>query len=155
MPGKIMVLGIIGILLQYTLVILLYYFLYKVVKMIFIDLRQPVLKQAEIFQPFTAYRGESGKLSIIENGQTGIDKTAFQLGETFSIGRSEQNDVTINDGFTSHEHACITKIKDAYWLYDLGSTNGTYLNGKRIIKEESLRSGDLIRIGTVTFRFER
>ena len=154
MPGKVMVLGTIGILLQYTLVILLYYFLYTVVKMILIDLRQPASKQADAVQPFAAYREDPGRLTVVESGQTGIDGAVFRLEDAFSIGRGEQNNVTINDGFTSHEHACITKIKHAFWLYDLNSTNGTYLNGKRIEKEEALQSGDLIRIGTVTFRFE-
>ncbi|MCX7781624.1 MAG: FHA domain-containing protein [Negativicutes bacterium] len=153
MPGKIF--SMVGIFLQYTLVILLYYFLYKVVRMIYLDLLAPGAGQNAEQQPFSEYKPEQARLVVLEGAETGLTGNVFRLTDTLTMGRSEHNDIKINDGYTSHEHACITKIKKNFWLYDLNSTNGTFLNGQRLVKEEMLKSGDIIRVGTVAFRFER
>lgn len=154
MPGKIF--SIIGIVLQYTLVILLYYFLYKVVKMIYLDLKTPALLASEISgQPFVEYKSDRARLTVIESTEAALAGQCYLIEETLTIGRNDHNDVIIHDNFTSHEHACVTKIKKNYWLYDLSSTNGTFLNGNRVGKEEALKDGDLIKIGTVTFKFAR
>lgn len=154
MPGKIF--SIIGIVLQYTLVILLYYFLYKVVRMIYLDLKTPALLAREIAgQPFAEYKADRARLTVIESTETALTSQNYPVEETLTIGRNDHNDVIIHDSFTSHEHACVTKIKKNYWLYDLNSTNGTFLNGNRVAKEEPLKDGDIIKIGTVTFKFVR
>lgn len=154
MPGKI--LSIIGIILQYTLVILLYYFLYKIVKMVYLDLRTPAMIASEDSrQPFTEYKSSLARFVVMEHGVTPMDNRIYSIEETLTIGRNDHNDVVIRDNYTSHEHACITRIKKNYWLYDLNSTNGTFLNGKRVGNEETLKNGDIVTIGTVTFKFER
>ena len=154
MPGKVF--GIIGIVLQYTLVILLYYFLYKIVRMIYLDLKTPALAAGQMnSQPFSEYKTEKSRLLVLESGDQSLAGRSYIVEETLSIGRSEHNDISIHDTYASHEHACVTKIKKNYWLYDLNSTNGTFLNGKRVDREEVLKDGDIIKIGTVTFKFER
>lgn len=154
MPGKIF--SIIGIVLQYTLVILLYYFLYKIIRMVYLDLKTPAILANECSgQSFIAYKSDRARLSVVENLDASFTDHSYFVEETLTIGRNEHNDVTIDDGYTSHEHACVTKIKKNFWLYDLSSTNGTFLNGRRIGKEEMLKNGDIIKIGTVTFKFER
>lgn len=154
MPGKIF--SIIGIVLQYTLVILLYYFLYKVVRMIYLDLKTPgILAKESASQPFAEYKADRVRLTVVESAGTVLTDQSYPIEETLTIGRNDHNDVIIHDNFTSHEHACVTKIKKNYWLYDLNSTNGTFLNGNRVAAEEPLKNGDIIKIGTVTFKFVR
>ena len=92
-------------------------------------------------------------LRLLSSWITPLDRQ-FILGNTISIGRSEQNEVMIDDAFVSHEHAIINKTKQGYWLTDLKSTNKTYLNNQPVITEILLKNGDLIKIGAVTFRFE-
>ena len=145
----------IGIILQYTLVILLYYFLYKISRMIYLDLKMPVAAAEErTSEPFAEYKPERARL-VVEGSKDSLSQTSYAIEETLTIGRTEHNDIIIQDGFASHEHACVTKIKKNYWLYDLNSTNGTFRNGRRIMTEEELQEGDMIQIGTVTFKFER
>jgi FHA domain-containing protein len=70
-----------------------------------------------------------------------------------TIGRTMDNDVVINDPGISRQHMSIRDKGGAYILKDLGSSNGTKLNGKKI-GEEVLRPGDVIMMGTVQVRFE-
>lgn len=72
--------------------------------------------------------------------------------ETFSLGRTSDNSVTINNPAVSGHH-CVIEHKDgAYHLRDLGSTNGTHVNNQQV-KETSLNPRDLILVGNVEFLF--
>ncbi len=76
------------------------------------------------------------------------------LGAIFSIGRGPSNDLVINDTRASRNHAVIRLQGDrAYSLLDLGSSNGTLLNGKRVTIPCSLKTGDEIRIANACLVF--
>ena len=71
----------------------------------------------------------------------------FSLGkERVSIGRKPDNDIQVDNLAVSGKHALVITILDDSFLEDLGSTNGTYVNGK-LIKKHALRDGDVIGIG--------
>ena len=72
-----------------------------------------------------------------------------------SIGRSTTNNVVIDDGRVSRRHALVHKQDESeYWVIDLGSGNGTYLNGRRVTLPTRLADGDRLALGDhmVTFR---
>jgi DNA-binding CsgD family transcriptional regulator len=74
-----------------------------------------------------------------------------------SIGRGEANDITLPfDPTVSRVHAVVVRYRGGWCLRDVGSANGTYLNGRRLLSEQSLRPGDEIRIGAarIVFRGE-
>ncbi len=76
------------------------------------------------------------------------------VGAACSLGRSQTNDVVVDDGKVSRRHALIHKQDDSeYWLIDLGSGNGTYLNGRRVTQPTKLSSGDLLALGEHTLNF--
>lgn len=80
-----------------------------------------------------------------------VNRKRIQLAATISIGRDpDANAVVIDNKLASRRHAVIQKIKDAYFIKDAGSTNGTFVNGQRIPPEKWVRlgSGDKITIGT-------
>lgn len=66
--------------------------------------------------------------------------------ELHSIGRKPDNDIQIDNLAVSGKHALIITILDDSFLEDLGSTNGTYVNGK-LVKKHALRNGDVIGLG--------
>ncbi len=70
------------------------------------------------------------------------------------IGRSPQNDIVINNPHLSRQHARLIRQKDVYLLEDLDSTNGTFVNDRRITHAVLLQPGDRIRLGPeVVLRF--
>jgi pSer/pThr/pTyr-binding forkhead associated (FHA) protein len=66
-----------------------------------------------------------------------------------TIGREPENTIHIDDNMVSRYHALVQKIKDAYFIKDLDSTNGTFVNGHEIPKGKyiKLNKSDTIRIG--------
>ncbi|GAB5494156.1 MAG: hypothetical protein Phog2KO_43710 [Phototrophicaceae bacterium] len=76
-------------------------------------------------------------------------------GEITNLGRDITNDIVINDREASRHHLRFTRGGDGYTIEDLGSTNGTFINGKRLTGATSLKNGDMVGLGeTVTLQFE-
>jgi len=71
------------------------------------------------------------------------------------IGRVPGNDVVLQDGHVSSHHAVIQNQGSQFFLIDLGSSNGTYVNGQRVVQPCLLEPGDEIRIGQSEFFFRR
>jgi len=69
-----------------------------------------------------------------------------------TIGRAPDNDVVVGDPATSGHHGRIEVRTGSFWISDLGSTNGTLVNGEPVI-EKQLSDGDMIAIGQNTLRF--
>ncbi len=78
----------------------------------------------------------------------------YDLFGGLSIGRSGDADVRIDDRFASGIHARLYSRGAAYYVEDLSSTNGTFLNGGRLQGEAELSDLDQIKIGDTEFRFE-
>lgn len=73
-------------------------------------------------------------------------------GTAMTFGRAHYNNVVLPDPLVSDEHCSVVRLRDGKWvLKDLGSQNGTFLNGRRITGETTLKSGDRIQIGKSTF----
>ena len=71
-----------------------------------------------------------------------------------TIGRAPENDVVVDSDWSSRHHARIVAAEGRYFLADLGSVNGSELNGERLVKQARwLRAGDTIAIGAEQFRF--
>jgi pSer/pThr/pTyr-binding forkhead associated (FHA) protein len=74
---------------------------------------------------------------------------------SFTVGRSFENDVAIDgDEFASARHLRIEPRRDGVWVHDLGSTNGTYVNGERIEEPRRLERGDVVAVGSTELRYE-
>ena len=83
-----------------------------------------------------------------------IDGTRIAIGEDpVVIGRSPESDVKLTDSTVSRRHAQIVRDGDAWFVRDLGSSNGTKVNGTGIT-DHMLEDGDEVKVGAVTLRFE-
>jgi hypothetical protein len=83
------------------------------------------------------------------------DGVAYDLSDGAVLGRGDQVDIRLEDSFASTSHARLMPQGDVVVLEDLGSTNGTYLNGEPLRGPQPLHVGDRIRIGDSEFTFER
>ncbi|MGE5618129.1 MAG: FHA domain-containing protein [Sphingomonadaceae bacterium] len=78
----------------------------------------------------------------------------FPLCGTTTVGRGPENTITLTDGYVSTRHAVIDYRDGAWWLSDLNSRNGTWVNGERISSPVRLRPGDLVAFGPVKVKLE-
>lgn len=76
--------------------------------------------------------------------------------DVITLGRDISNDLVVNDAEVSRTHLRLTRGIDGYTIADLGSTNGTFINGQRLLGSRPLNNGDQIGLGeTVTLGYER
>jgi len=154
LPGKVWIINVAGSILQYIFLFLIYYFIYRIVRVIIQDLHNPMDSSSADFQPAVQRTGKPARLIVIDAFPGHPAEESILLGETTAIGRGAHNDIVIDDNFVSHEHSCITFYQNYYWLADLRSTNHTYHNDKVITEKVQLKDGDLIKVGRNTFKFE-
>ena len=130
------------------LAVLLYVFVGAVVVLLWRDLRQ-ASEQAK------ARDGLRGRLSIIASGlPSPTVGDSFPLLPITSIGRAPTNTITLPDETASLEHALISLRAGKWWLEDLGSRNGTLLNGLLVTAPTVISAGDLIGLGQAQFKLE-
>lgn len=79
----------------------------------------------------------------------------YLLGGSVTLGRSSKNDIVIKDKFVSKNHLNITERNGIFYLEDLNSANGTYLNGEKVDSGTliELQNGDKIGVGFIQFIF--
>ena len=74
-------------------------------------------------------------------------------GGRVTVGKDEQNDLVLDDPTVSRLHAVLERFAAGWCVTDLGSSNGTFLNGERIWAQQRLRHGDEVRVGRTRLLF--
>ncbi len=114
------------------------------------DSKRTVSLQAVPLEQIAAGAGFAAMLSF-ESGPFAGRIVALPS-EMVTVGRAPDNDVVVGDPATSGHHGRIEMRNGFFWISDLGSTNGTMVNGEPVI-EKQLSDGDMIAIGQNTMRF--
>jgi len=142
--------------LRLLAVAVLYVFLAVVILIIWRDLRS-----AARTQPGQGERDQlpvdvpAGWLRLTASGDTSLQSTdAFALSPSTTLGRATENDVVLSDAWISLHHARIERRDEEWWLSDLGSQNGTRLNGAPVTIPVPLADGDVIGMGQLQMVFE-
>jgi pSer/pThr/pTyr-binding forkhead associated (FHA) protein len=146
--------------LKAAFLVLLYLFIWRVVRSAARDLRAAP-QESFILAPAQAAqaRGEPpppGRLVVRQSSALAKGR-AYETGPVpTTIGRADDNEIALDgDEFASGHHARIESQRDGVWLIDLGSTNGTFVNGERIDGRRRLRRGDVVQVGDTELVFER
>lgn len=90
---------------------------------------------------------------IATNLPDGKSQSLRQPQNTWTIGRDRNSGIHIANKYVSRRHAAIRYMEQSFYLIDLRSTNGTYINGEQIYHPTLLKEGDVIQIGNITFPF--
>jgi len=97
----------------------------------------------------------SSSFRLTERTGPNPGETFDLTGETMMIGRDVTNDIVVADAEVSRQHARINRTPGGFVLEDLGSTNGSFVNGERLVAPRVLNPGDLVGLGeNVTLTFE-
>lgn len=136
--------------LQYGMLLCICGFIYFTVKSMFKD-----LKSTSVLKPEKENTPNQVALIVLEATDSNLANKKISLSGQISIGRGKENDVVLNDIYVSHHHAVISPVHNLYQIEDLQSRNHTYINGSVLHGKAFLQNGDIIKIGCVTFRFER
>ena len=148
--------------LKIAFLVLLYLFIWRIVRSAARDLRLP--QESMILAPQQA--ASSGLLAQPAARELGrlvvLSSPTFDDGESFAldshpltVGRASNNDLALpEDEYASGRHARFEPRRDGIWIEDIGSTNGTFVNGIRLTRERKLTPGDVVRIGETDLRFE-
>jgi hypothetical protein len=142
--------------LKLAFLVLLYLFIWRIVRTASRDLRLP--QDSFILAPAGAagvQASRSGRLVVVRSADLDEGQD-FELDSAqVTIGRGRQNDIAIaTDEYASARHARFEPRQDGVWVQDLGSTNGTFLNGARLEHPRRLAQGDVVRIGETDLRYE-
>jgi hypothetical protein len=146
--------------LKIAFLVLLYLFIWRIVRTASRDLRLP--QESFILAP-SATSGLQASRAVVMSGRLVVLKSAdladgeeFELNSSqLTIGRGNLNDIPItSDEYASARHARFEPRQDGVWVQDLGSTNGTFLNGARLESPRRLSRGDVVRVGETDLRFE-
>jgi len=132
--------------IRLTFLALLYLFLARVVRSLLRDLR------AAAREPGASL----GRLVVVESpGGDPEQGRSFDLDAITTLGRDVNNAIVVDDPFASAEHAVLTYRGRSWYVEDLGSTNGTFVNGRAVAAVSPLGFGDEVAIGQVRLRLER
>lgn len=133
------------LLLRIVFIFLLYFFVYQVIRVISRELRTTASRDAAPVVTSTV----QGALRVVVSG----DATNLRRGEVFDlepvtvIGRHPRATIVVESTFMSAEHAQLSWEQDRWWVSDLRSTNGTFVNGTRISVSTGIRPGDVVEVG--------
>lgn len=145
--------------LQAAFLVLLYVFIWRVVRTASRDLS--VAPQESFILAPSQLAAEhplpSGGRLLVERSKGVPAGKVFDAGPVpVSVGRSADNTIALDgDEFASAHHARIESQRDGVWILDLGSTNGTFVNGEPVEGRRQLHDGDRVQIGDTELRFER
>ena len=94
-------------------------------------------------------------LVVVQGAEADIGRR-LQCGQPIIVGRDERVEFSLSDGSISRAHCTVERDVEtgAYWLVDLGSTNGTTLNGERVQGKAKLSPGDKVFLGASVLRFD-
>jgi FHA domain-containing protein len=146
--------------LKILFLVLLYLFIWRIVRSAARDVSLP--QESFVLAPGSvpglgseAPQFEAGRLVVVKSPALEEGEELELDSSALLVGRGSGNDVDLGrDEYASTEHARIEPRRDGVWIEDIGSTNGTYLNGIRLTRPKRLTAGDVVRVGETELRYD-
>ncbi|MFZ0664575.1 MAG: FHA domain-containing protein [Acidimicrobiales bacterium] len=145
------------------LVILIWLFFFRVIRAVWVEVRPPRSLRAATTGPETRIPaatppsrvGRRSRLVLRVVEPDPERGRVYELPDEVTVGRAPGCGVRVDDAYTSSIHARIYRRDGTLWVEDLGSTNGTWLNGDRISAPSKADRGDLVQVGGTVFEVSR
>lgn len=154
--------SIISSLLSYVFTTIIYLFIFSVIALIYMDIKKTGKKEraknAAVEKESTSARHSTFAVLKTVKGRYAAEakmKAAYRInGKGVIVGRGKDCDITVNHMFLSVEHFQVWYDEGVWYIGDMGSKNGTYINGSKLRKVRRLEDGDEISFGELKFIFE-
>jgi hypothetical protein len=149
--------------LKFCFLALLYLFFIRVLRAVWAEVsgRTAVAAAPQAARPARNWSGggRSGgggkagaRLKVIEPAET--KGRTYDLAEELTVGRAAGCQITMDDTYVSQLHARVFRRDGQFYVEDLGSTNGTYLNRKKVTAPIAIRRGDRLQIGKTVMELQ-
>ncbi|HHV39045.1 MAG TPA: FHA domain-containing protein [Tepidimicrobium sp.] len=137
--------NIVSLIFKYVFIVIIYLFILSIIRLIYLDIRGID----------TTALDNTTYLKLINRKDSLPFKVEeyYALKDVIRLGRANNNEIIIRDPYVSKNHLKLVKDEGDYYLEDLNSANGTYVNGNRIMDVVRLKNGDRIRVGQVEFLY--
>lgn len=143
---------IVYITLRYLFLFLLYVFVILVARVVYREL-SPASPKTSVRETARGKRGRRRTVLVLVGEGKRRGRAEWEVRGEILIGRAPECSICLEDEFASNLHAKIYQMEGRYYVEDLGSTNGTYVNGRRINYPTELRGGDRIKVGRTLMEF--
>lgn len=140
--------NIFAALLKYLFITIIYVFIFAIIRMIYLDIKSMNLRKKRMAPKNCAY------LELMNDRESlyfEVKEFYPLTSEVIVMGRGQDCNVKIDDLYLSSHHTKLWYDEEEWHIVDLDSTNGTYINGKRLKNEMILDNGDVIRLGQLEF----
>ncbi|HEY7660907.1 MAG TPA: FHA domain-containing protein [Actinomycetota bacterium] len=148
--------------LKYALLVLLYFFVYRALRSVASDVsgRQRAARGSttQMRVPTTAAaRPSRGKppTQVVVHDANGSRPTTVKLSGSAEVGREARCAIRLEDTYVSQVHARLYGKDGAWFVEDLGSTNGTYLNDRKVQAPVEIHAGDVVKVGKTVLELRR
>lgn len=147
--------------LKLVLLAALYLFVFRAIRVVKADLYGPTRRRAtppprpKVATAAQPRRPRKIPKEAVVHPPEGRPSVTELTGQAVSFGRSEEADVLVDDVYVSDLHTEIARTDEGWSVRDLGSTNGTFLNGAKVTQPTPLGAGDQIRIGKTRIEVRR
>ncbi|MCA1675692.1 MAG: FHA domain-containing protein [Actinobacteria bacterium] len=139
--------------LKFCFLAILYLFFLRVLRAVWAEVKGPPVAVSTSSPAPSARRPRSGPAGTKTPGRLKVVEPAerrgqsYELGEELTVGRAGGCQVTLEDTYASQLHARLFRRDGQFYVEDLGSTNGTYVNQRKVTAPIAIRKGDRLQIG--------
>lgn len=142
--------------LKYLFLLILFLFLTRAVKAMYLEIYGPANPRPAGPAPDAAPAQKAGKPpERLVLHQPGAEPKTFDIGDELIVGRGDKCHVVLSDTYSSQIHARVFRRGGQLLIEDMGSTNGTYLNRRKVTSPLPVSRGDKARIGKTELEFRR
>jgi pSer/pThr/pTyr-binding forkhead associated (FHA) protein len=148
--------------LKYALLVLLYFFVFRAVRSVAVDVagrrreRQTTqMRSPSAAAPAKPSKGGKPPTQVVVHEPDGGRSRTVRLSGQAEIGRSQGCAIRLSDTYVSQVHARLYGQNGTWYVEDLGSTNGTFLNDRRVSSPVEIHAGDVVKVGKTVLELRR
>lgn len=147
--------------LKYSLLVLLYFFVFRAVRSVALDVtgRRRERRASEMRTPSApparASKGGKPPSQVVVHEADGAKPRTVRLTGSTPIGRGDACAIRLADTYVSQMHARLYDQNGLWHVEDLGSTNGTYLNDRKVVQPVPVHAGDVVKVGKTVLELRR